>query len=281
MKNLLVFAKRAKPMQTEDVKKISEFLHTYPCKIYIDIPDIPETEFLEELEIVSDSADALVVLGGDGSLIGVARKFAKYGKPILGINLGRLGYLVELEKHDIEALKCLFDENYRTEERIMLHTTVYRNEKAVFETDALNDVVVAKGTVSRMIHLTVTADNQFVYRYDADGLVVATPTGSTAYSMSAGGTVVSPELNVFLLTPICPHTFSAKPIIVSDKQVIRVETEAVNQSSAVLTADGQESFELQTGDVVEIKKSAFSTKLIRLTERNFFHILKHKLEENR
>lgn len=281
MKTLLVFAKRARAMQTEDVKKITEFLHTYPCKIYIDIPDIKDAEYVENPECVIDSADVLVVLGGDGSLIGVARKFASYNKPILGINLGRLGYLVELEKHDIEALKCLFDENYRIEERIMLKATVTRDGKEVFSTHALNDAVIAKGTVSRMIHITVSADEQFVSQYDADGLVVATPTGSTAYSMSAGGTVVAPELNVLLLTPICPHTFSAKPVIVSDKQIIKVEARAVNQSSAVLTADGQESFVLEEGDVVTLKKSKYTTKLIRLSERNFFHILKHKLEENR
>ena len=281
MKTLLVFAKRARAMQTEDVKKITEFLHTYPCKIYIDIPDIQDTEYVENPECVIDEADVLVVLGGDGSLIGVARKFASYNKPILGINLGRLGYLVELEKHDIEALKCLFDENYRIEERIMLKATVTRGGKEVFSTHALNDAVIAKGTVSRMIHITVSADEQFVSQYDADGLVVATPTGSTAYSMSAGGTVVAPELNVLLLTPICPHTFSAKPVIVSDKQIIKVEARAVNQSSAVLTADGQESFVLEENDVVTLKKSKYTTKLIRLSERNFFHILKHKLEENR
>ena len=280
MKTLLVFAKRA-TMQTEDVKKITEFLHTYPCKIYIDIPDIQDTEYTEKPENIIENADALVVLGGDGSLLGVARQYAACNKPILGINLGRLGYLVELEKHDITALKCLFDENYRIEERIMLKATVIRDGKEVFSTDALNDAVIAKGTVSRMIHLTVSADGQFVYRCDADGLVVATPTGSTAYSMSAGGTVVSPELNVFLLTPICPHTFSAKPVIVSDKQTITVEAKGVNQSSVVLTADGQESFVLEEGDVVELKKSEHTAKLIRLTERNFFHILKHKLEENR
>ncbi len=281
MKTLLVFAKRAKPMQTEDVKKITEFLHTYPCTIYIDIADIADTVFTETPEAVIESADALVVLGGDGSLLGVARAYAKYQKPILGINLGRLGYLVELEKHDIEALKCLFDENYRLEERIMLRATVYRGNETIFKTEALNDVVIAKGNVSRMIHLTVSCDGQFVSGYDADGLVVATPTGSTAYSMSAGGAVVSPELNVFLLTPICPHTFSAKPVIVSDRQKITVEATAVNQGSAVLTADGQEIFHLENGDVVEIEKSDCTTKLIRLTKRNFFHILKHKLEENR
>ncbi len=281
MKKLLVFAKRAKPMQTEDVKKITEFLHTYPCKIYIDIPDIPETEYKEDLEKVCGDAYALVVLGGDGSLLGVARKFAKYQKPILGINLGRLGYLVELEKHDISALKCLFDENFRLEERLMLRATVYRNGEEVFRTDALNDVVIAKGSVSRMIRLTVSADGQFVNRYDADGLVVATPTGSTAYSMSAGGAVVSPELNVFLLTPICPHTFSAKPIILSDRQIVCVEAETFNEGNVVLTADGQETFPLQQNDLIKLEKSDCSAKLIRLTERNFFHILKHKLEENR
>ena len=281
MKNLLVFAKRAKPMQTEDVKKITEFLHTYPCKIYIDIPNIRDAEYVENTDCVIEKADVLVVLGGDGSLLGVARKYASYNKPILGINLGRLGYLVELEKHDIAALKCLFDENYRIEERIMLKATVIRDGKEVFCTHALNDAVIAKGTVSRMIHLTVSVDGQFVSRYDADGLVVATPTGSTAYSMSAGGTVVAPELNVLLLTPICPHTFLAKPVIVSDRQKITVEAKGVNKSSVVLTADGQESFVLEDGDMVELEKSDRTTKLIRLTERNFFHILKHKLEENR
>lgn len=281
MKKLFIFAKRTKELEIDQTKKIIRHLKNFDCKLYIDLPEIPEAEFVAEPESVILKMDFLIVLGGDGSLLGVARRYAPYNKPILGINLGRLGYLVELERNNIDALAMLFQQNFRIEKRIMLDAKVFRNEKIVFSGIALNDAVVTKGALSRMVHLAMTVDDQLVNQYHADGVVIATPTGSTAYSMSAGGSVVSPELEVILLTPICPHALTCKPIIVSDKQKIRIDADFTDAEEVMLTLDGQEGFQLLPGDFIEITKSGFSTQLIRLTERNFFRILKQKLEENR
>ncbi len=280
-KNIFVFAKRTKDLELDQTCKIIAFLQKFDCRLYIDLQDIPGAEFIAFPETVVQDMDFLIVLGGDGSLLGVARRFAAYNKPILGINLGRLGYLVELEKNNLDAITQLFRGDYRIENRIMLDAKVIRGKQTVFSGIALNDAVVTKGALSRMIHLSMTVDNQLVNQYHADGVVIATPTGSTAYSMSAGGSVVSPELEVFLLTPICPHALTCKPIIVSDRQTVRIDADFVDDEEVILTLDGQEGFRMAPGDYIEITKSKFYIQLIRLTQRNFFRILKQKLEENR
>lgn len=279
MKKLFVFAKRAEIL---DAEKILSVLSELDCKLYTDIKTSSDkADFFENPETIVPECDFLVVLGGDGSLIGVAREFAKFEKPILGINFGRLGYLVELEKDDASKAKCLFDGNFRLENRIMLEAKVIRNNETVFSGTALNDAVITKGALSKMIHFKMYADSQEVNSYHADGMVVATPTGSTAYSMSAGGPVVAPELEVLVLTPICSHSLTSKPIVVSDKQTIRLDAEFRLDEEVVLTLDGQECFRLIAGDSVEITKSVHKTQLVRITERSFFYNLQQKLNENR
>lgn len=279
MKKLFVFAKRAENIK--ETEKVIDALLAYSCTIFIDISGIENTIYIENPEDKMGEIDFIAVLGGDGSLLGVARKYAKYDKPILGINFGRLGYLVELEKSNLDSLSSLFDGNYRIEERIMIDATVLRNGETVFLGTALNDAVVTKGALSRMVHLSVFTGFQEINQYHADGVVVATPTGSTAYSMSAGGSAVSPELEVFLITPICPHSLTCKPIIVSDRQSVKIKADFADNQEVYLTLDGQEGVRLSKGDIVEITKSVKTTKLIRMTERNFFNILKQKLEQNR
>ena len=279
MKKLFVFAKRA---EISDAVKILSALSEFDCMLYTDIKtSFEKASFSEKPEDVVHECDFLIVLGGDGSLIGVAREFARFKKPILGINFGRLGYLVELEKDDVSKAKCLFDGNFRLENRIMLETKVVRNGDTVFSGTALNDAVITKGALSKMIHFKMYADSQEVNSYHADGMVVATPTGSTAYSMSAGGPVVAPELEVLVLTPICSHSLTSKPIVVSDEQTIRIDTEFRQDEEVILTLDGQECFRLSRGDIVEITKSVHKTQLVRITERSFFYNLQQKLNENR
>ena len=279
MKKLFVFAKRA---EVADAEKILSALSDFDCTLFTDIKaSFEKASFTENPELAIPECDFLVVLGGDGSLIGVAREFAKFKKPILGINFGRLGYLVELEKDDVSNAKCLFEGNFRLENRIMLNAKVIRNNETVFSGTALNDAVVTKGALSKMIHFKMSVDGQEVNNYHADGMVVATPTGSTAYSLSAGGPVVAPELEVLLLTPICPHSLTSKPIVVSDNQTIRLDAEFRFDEEVILTLDGQEGFRLSAGDSVEITKSEHKTQLVRITERSFFYNLQQKLNENR
>lgn len=279
MKKLFIFAGRA---EIRDTEKILSALSEFDCVLYTDTKtSFQEAVFTETPEEVVKDCDFLIVLGGDGSLIGVARKYAHFKKPILGINFGRLGYLVELEKDDVALARCLFDGNYRLENRIMLDARVIRDGKPVFSGSALNDAVVTKGALSKMIHFKMSVNGQEVNSYHADGMVVATPTGSTAYSMSAGGPVVAPELEVMLLTPICSHSLTSKPIVVSDEQTIRVDAQFRFEEEVVLTLDGQEGFRLSQGDYVEITKSENKAQLVRITERSFFYNLQQKLNENR
>lgn len=279
MTKLFVFAKRA---DVKDTEKILASLSQFDFELYTDTKtDFDKAVFEENPDVIVPSCDFLTVLGGDGSLIGVARKYAEFKKPILGVNFGRLGYLVELEKDDILKASCLIDGNFRLENRIMLDVRVVRDGKVVFSGCALNDAVVTKGALSRMIHFKTSVGGHEVNSYHADGLVVATPTGSTAYSMSAGGPVVAPELEVILLTPICSHSLTNKPLVVSDKQIIRIDADFRFEEEVVLTLDGQEGFRLFAGDYVEIEKSSNSTQLVRVSERSFFSNLKQKLNENR
>ncbi len=281
MKNIFLFAKRAKELQMADAEAVAKALKNFGCTLYTDISGIKDAEFVENPKSLINDIDLLIVLGGDGSLLGVARTFAPFKKPILGINMGRLGYMVELEKSDLKDLERLFNKDYTIEKRMMLSASVYRDNKEVFSGIALNDVVVAKGALSRMVHLEISADNNLVNSYHADGVVVATPTGSTAYSMSAGGSVVAPSIEAILLTPICPHALTLKPIILPDNQVVSISATFPENEEVMLTLDGQEGFALTPSDVIKITKSTHTSDFIRLKNRNFFHILQQKLKENR
>ena len=224
-------------------------------------------------------ADLAVSLGGDGTLLGVARGCASYGVPIVGINLGRLGFLVDLEKEELQRMQDYFAGNYTVEERIMLTARVMRKGACVFEGCALNDAVITKGALSRMVRLHVSIDGQAVHEYLADGVVVATPTGSTAYSLSAGGPVVAPQIGVLLVTPICPHALTTRPVIVSDSSRISLRMDFHDGEEVMLTLDGQEGFRLTTGDTIEVTKAAYAAKLIRIANRSFYEILHGKLAE--
>lgn len=281
MKNIFLFAKRAKELQMADAEAVAKALKKFGCTLYTDISGINDAEFVEDPKSLINDIDLLIVLGGDGSLLGVARTFAPFKKPILGINMGRLGYMVELEKSDLNDLERLFNKDYTIEKRMMLSASVFRDNKEVFSGIALNDVVVAKGALSRMVHLEISADNNLVNSYHADGVVVATPTGSTAYSMSAGGSVVAPSIEAILLTPICPHALTLKPIILPDNQTVSISATFPANEEVMLTLDGQEGFALTPSDVIKITKSEHTSDFIRLKNRNFFHILQQKLKENR
>lgn len=281
MKNIFIFAKRAREMQMADTEAVVSALLSFDATLYIDISDVKGAKFIESPATVISDMDLLIVLGGDGSLLGVARAFAPFDKPILGINMGRLGYMVELEKTDLNALKRLFDKDFTIEKRMMLSASVFRDGKEVFSGIALNDAVVTKGALSRMIQLEIKADDCPVNSYYGDGVVIATPTGSTAYSMSAGGSVVAPSIKAILLTPICPHALTSRPIVLPDDQAVSVCATFPENEQGILILDGQERFSLKPTDVIKVTKSKYTSNFIRLTNRNFFHILQHKLKENR
>ena len=222
--------------------------------------------------------DYVLVLGGDGTLLNATRKLAPIGIPLLGINLGNLGFLTGIELSELhEGLTSLINQEIVVEERMMLEAVVLRKDKEEETFIALNDIVISKGAFSRMIRLKMTVSDQNVGIFPCDGLIVSSPTGSTAYCLSAGGPIVSPELEAMILTPICPHNLYSRPMVVSPMEKIHISlvTQGVE---AMLTVDGQLGIHLGSEDRVVVRKAPFNSKLVQLKGRNFFEILRHKLQ---
>ena len=233
------------------------------------------------IEQVYAEANLLIVLGGDGTILEAARRAAQRGTPILGINLGRLGYMAELEMNELDELGRLFTGDYTIDARSMLRVELLSagGELRSF-CYALNDAVISNGSVSRMIDLELSEGGVPVTTYRADGLIIATPTGSTAYSLSAGGAVVDPRVACFCATPICPHSFVARPIIFSDTSVLEVRNVCVREKMLYLTVDGRMNFDLYRNQSVRITKSNLQTKLIRLKTYGFFRKLRQKMSNS-
>lgn len=229
-------------------------------------------------EIYTNS-DYLIVLGGDGTLLGAARKAAEKEIPIIGVNIGHLGFITEVEKEDtFFALEKIINNDFAIQERILLEVAIVRNGEKGESIYCLNDVGICKGALSKMIALNAYSNNDFIDRYHADGLVIATPTGSTAYSLSAGGPIVSPEIGVIIVTPICPHTLYSRSIILSDEKKVVVEV-LDDPEEVLLSCDGQKGIKLNNMDKVFINKAPHNVKLIKLSNRSFFDVLRNKLRE--
>lgn len=240
----------------------------------------PEFRYLP-IDPLYAEADIVIVLGGDGSILEAARRAATRGTPVLGINFGRLGYMAELEAGQLDELHRLFTGEYTLERRMMLRVDLLGNggELKSF-CYALNDAVVSNGSVARVIDLELAENGETVTSYRADGLIVATPTGSTAYSMSAGGAIVDPSVGCFCVTPICPHSFAARPLIFSDRSVLEIRNICVREKMLYLTVDGKMSFELLRGQSVRVTRSRLETKLIRFRKSGFYRVLCRKLQES-
>ncbi len=227
---------------------------------------------------IAEKADMVLVLGGDGTMLNAARLVEKRSVPILGINMGGLGFLTEVGgEHLYATLERVFAKDYSIEERLMLRARLDCRGKRVTEATVLNDVVVTKGELSRMIAMTITIDGQFVTSLRGDGLILSTPTGSTAYSMSAGGPIVSPSVNALVITPICPHTLTHRPLLVPSTATLAI-TLTSHDKGARVTYDGQVGVAMTEGDTVTITPSRHKTKLIRLPDRTYYDVLRRKLK---
>lgn len=220
------------------------------------------------------NVDWVVVLGGDGTLLRASKELAPLGLALLGVNLGHLGFLTEVEVPDLyPAMASFLAGQFVLDDRLLLRARVFRQGTEVGAFQALNDVVVTKGPFARLVNLETFVDESYVTTYRADGLIVATPTGSTAYSLSAGGPVVSPNLAVVLLTPICPHSFFDRSIVISDDSRVRVRVRADHRDT-LLTVDGQEGFPLEDGDEVWVERDPVMVRLIRRPGWNFYNVLR-------
>ncbi len=235
------------------------------------------SRMLANMEKIREKAQLIISLGGDGTLFRAARDFSSYQLPILGINLGGLGFLTEVSILEFEeSLEKVLVGRYKIEKRMMLQTLVYRKGKLIKSSIALNDVVIGKAYLPRIINFKTFVSDELVTTYSADGLIISTPTGSTAYSLSAGGPVVDPKLKVIILSPICAHTLAVRPLIISSKETVKITLEPPAKE-ILLTIDGQIGFPLKEEDAVEIKKAPYQAHLVRIKERAFFKILRTKL----
>ena len=228
-------------------------------------------------EDIYAEADAIIVLGGDGTILESARRASDRATPIIGINLGRLGYMAELELAELDLIDRYFDGEYYVEKRSMVSVDIYDADGNLKSSaNALNDAVVSNGSISRIVDLELYNGEEQVASYRSDGIIVATPTGSTAYSMSAGGPIISPDVSCFCVTPICPHSLAARPIIFPDSTTLKIKNVCVREKSLYLTLDGRDNFEIGCGMRVKISRSEHTAKMISFGSRRFFEILKNK-----
>lgn len=235
-------------------------------------------------EMIPADTDCILVLGGDGTLIQAARDTLERQIPLLGINLGTLGYLAEIEKNNLEyALEQLLAGRYHIEARMMLRGRVFKDGTLTAEDAALNDIVISRYGSLRVIQYLLYVNDSYLNAYSADGVIVATPTGSTGYSLSAGGPIVSPSASMTILTPICPHTLNTRSIVLSDSDRIQIRIGAGrqgNKEEAFVTFDGGHSAVLREGDYVEIEKAKQVTKILKISNISFLEVLRGKMREN-
>lgn len=249
----------------------------FPFSLERDSVEVPaHLEFLPEEEAFA-GADLMVCFGGDGTILHAAKDAQRHGVPVLGVNLGSVGFMAELETAELSQLERLTQGKYRIEERMMLDVSVRREGKTVYRDLALNDAVITKGAVARIIDLEVKADGVSVARFSGDGVIVSTPTGSTAYAMSAGGPIVEPTVENILVTPICPHALHARSFVLDGRRSVAARMGKLSRKTAYLSVDGGKAFRLSASDQVELHRSRSRARLIRLTNRSFYTVVNQKL----
>lgn len=267
----------------QETKKIVDFVLKKGCEVYVsenfsDVhPDVIATSSSEMYK----SVDFVVVIGGDGTILRVARSAAIFDTPILGINFGTLGYLADVEKiNAIDAIEKVLNGDFTIENRMMLEPYVERGCVSHEINLALNEVCITNSVCSRMIKLSVEVNGEYFDTFRADGIIVSTPTGSTAYNLSAGGPILSPHTELMTITHICPHTLYARPFVIDGNDVVRIRVQS-NYNNVQMSCDGQSTVQMKNDDVIIVKKSRYVTRIIKTTNMNFYDILRRKMVEVR
>ena len=242
--------------------------------------DLPKDLRFSRLDRELPNAEMVICFGGDGTILHMAKAATRRGIPILGVNIGTMGFMAELESTELDKLKDVAKGEYTLDNRMMLDVTVQRDRDILFHDICLNDVVVTKGAVARIIHLEVKCDGVRAMQSGGDGVIISTPTGSTAYSYSAGGPIVEPDAKNIIITPICAHEIGSRTIVASDKRIVTVEMVQNARRNGYLSVDGGRSVRLNMGDVVYVKKSHLETKLVRLKERSFYDVVTAKFHKS-
>ena len=240
--------------------------------------DLPRDLYFSRLERELPNAELVICFGGDGTILHMAKAATRHNLPILGVNIGTMGFMAELESSELDQLVRLANDDFEIDRRMMLDVSVTRNGEVLYQDLCLNDAVITKGAVARIIHLGIQFDGIQALEFGGDGVIVATPTGSTAYSLSAGGPIVEPEAHSILITPICAHDMMSRCVVASQRRVVTVELMQNARRNAFLSVDGGKALRLNMGDVTTIRQSSKETKLIRLKERSFYDIVNMKFK---
>lgn len=279
-RTIALIGKYKSPEIAESLMTLAEFLKSRGVDVLVEegTADLVGADGFPVVSYASigERADLAIVLGGDGSMLTAARRLAESGVPLVGVNQGRLGFMTDLARDDmLDGMTDLLEGKFKGEERFLLDATVRRGAAVLFQTQALNDVVVNKGDLGRMIEFAVSIDGEFIYNQRSDGLIIATPTGSTAYALSANGPILHPSVPGIALVPLCPHALSNRPITVSDDSHIEIVLHAPHR--ARVHADGQEKFELEAGDHVSVARSGRSIRFLHPLGYSYFAMLREKL----
>lgn len=240
--------------------------------------ELPRDLHFSRLDRELPGASMVVCFGGDGTILHMAKAATRHNVPILGVNIGTMGFMAELESTELQQLARIANGDYTIDNRMMLDVSVFRDRDIIFHDICLNDVVITKGAVARIVHLGVNCDGVQAMECGGDGLIVATPTGSTAYSLSAGGPIVEPEAHSILITPICAHDVGSRCMVASDQRVITVELTKNARRNAYLSVDGGKALRMNMGDVAKVRKSDLVTKLVRLKDRSFYDVVNMKFK---
>ena len=243
--------------------------------------ELPNDLHFSRLDRELPSASMVICFGGDGTILHMAKAATRHGIPILGVNIGTMGFMAELESTELSQLARLASGDYTIDKRMMLDITVHRDRDIIFHDICLNDVVITKGAVARIVHLSVKCDGVEAMECGGDGVIIATPTGSTAYSLSAGGPIVEPDAHSMLITPICAHDVASRCIVASENRVITVTLTRNARRNAFLSVDGGKALRMNMGDVATVRKSNLVTKLVRLKERSFYDVVNMKFKIGR
>ncbi len=283
MKNVILTPNPYRDKNFQTVRKAMQVLKDAGMQPKLCLPfevdktyDLPRDLRFSRLEREMPTAEAVICFGGDGTILHMAKAATRKHIPILGVNIGTMGFMAELESGELDKLALLAEDRYTIDSRMMLDVAVQRDRDIIFHDICLNDVVLTKGSVARIVHLSVECDGVQAMECGGDGIIVSTPTGSTAYNLSAGGPIVEPEARNIIITPICAHDVTSKSIVVSDKRVIKVQMVQNARRNAFVSVDGGKSLRLNMGDVVTIRKTDLETRLIRLKERSFFDVVNAK-----
>lgn len=281
MKNVVIVSKPGKAELQEVVPRLAADLKNRGYGVIVDVETavyLPGHQTIQRSEIAEHSPAFVIVLGGDGTLLAAARSVGKADIPLLPVNLGSLGFLTEVKLAELfDSVDAVVNKKVQTDLRSVIHCEVLRKNDRLSEYEALNDVVITKSTIARMTEVDVLVDGNFVANYKADGVIISTPTGSTAYSLAAGGPVLEPTVAAFVITPVSPHALTNRPLVVRDSAEIEMIVKSTNEE-AFLTVDGQSGMPVLEGDRVICRRSGHQIRLLRLPGRTFFDVLRAKLK---